>query len=334
MMERKLSAIAGLLLLCCTLTDQTHQHTVQKPTLTSQGQDCTAIKDSSPNAQSGIYIIQPKGVHKPFKMERKLSAIAGLLLLCCTLTDQTHQHKVQKPTLTSQGQDCTAIKDSSPNAQSGIYIIQPKGVPVPFNVYCEMLADGGWTVFQRRTGGKVSFQRNWAEYKHGFGYLEKDHWLGLAKVWALTRSNDQKSILRVGLWDFEGGSAFAEYRDFRIGDEAAAYKLSVGTYKGTAGDAIRGAYSGIDQNGFGFSTKDRDNDGCSPCIFGDIAERECSSSEGGGGWWFSRCGSANLHGDWHPAGDNIGWASGVHWRTWKGPAPYSLQATRMMVKSV
>ena len=102
----------------------------------------------------------------------------------------------------------------------------------------------------------------------------------------------------------------------------------------SVGDAIRGKYTGIDQNGFGFSTTDKDNDGCSPCIFGDIAEDECSFSEGGGGWWYSRCGSASLNGDWHPAGEHIGWASGLHWETWKGRVPYSARASRMMIKAV
>ncbi|MEQ2282030.1 hypothetical protein AMECASPLE_036343, partial [Ameca splendens] len=97
-------------------------------------------------------------------------------------------------------------------------------------------------------------------------------------------------------------------------------------------DAIRGTYPGIDQNSFGFSTIDRDNDGCSLCIFGDIPEAECALTEGGG-WWYSRCGSASLNGVWHPFGEHIGWASGLHWLTWKPPAPYSAKATRMMIKS-
>lgn len=101
----------------------------------------------------------------------------------------------------------------------------------------------------------------------------------------------------------------------------------------TKGDAIRGEYPDLDQNGHRFSTTDRDNDGCSPCLFGDILEHECASSDGGG-WWYSRCGSASLNGDWHPAGSHMGWASGLHWLTWKGPKPYSVKATRMMIKSV
>lgn len=231
------------------------------------------------------------------------------------------------------GTDCTEIKSLSPNALSGIYTIQPSGVKKPFMVYCEMRKDGGWTVIQRRSGGKVSFDRNWKEYKWGFGTIQDDHWLGLAKIWALTKSKHQKSKLRVDLWDFEGGSAYASYHDFRISGEKAAYQLHVGKYSGTAGDAIRGANTGKDQNGYGFSTYDVDNDGCSPCIFGDIAVNSCSTKEDGG-WWFSHCGSANLHGIWHPKGSNRGWASGLHWHTWRFPEPYSAKKTRMMVKTI
>lgn len=62
-----------------------------------------------------------------------------------------------------------------------------------------------------------------------------EHWLGLAKIWALTKSKQQKSTLRVELWDFEGGSVYANYQNFRIGNEKTAYKLHVGKYSGTAG---------------------------------------------------------------------------------------------------
>ncbi|XP_076862816.1 angiopoietin-related protein 5-like isoform X2 [Brachyhypopomus gauderio] len=203
----------------------------------------------------------------------------------------------------------------------------------PRQVYCKMLENEGWTVIQTRTGRRVSFNQNWKSYRDGFGKLQKDHWLGLAKVWALTKDKKRNSVLQVDLWDFEGGYAFAQYQNFSIGNERTAYKLHVGAYSGNAGDAIRGAYAGIDENGFGFSTLDRDNDGCSPCIFGDIAMNTCSGMAGGGGWWFSRCGSADLSGEWHPARNNRGWASGLHWNTWKGPEPYSVKATCMRIKS-
>lgn len=240
---------------------------------------------------------------------------------------------------TAHGTDCSQIKKFHPGAHSGVYMIKPIGVRMHFKVYCEMRADGGWTVFQRRTGGAVSFARKWAAYKHGFGELHDDHWLGLQKLWLITRGWGTRWVLRVDLCDFEGGGAFAEYRDFKLGSENQAYRLTVGAYSGTAGDAIRGIdpvhgpIPGMDQTGFGFSTKDRDNDGCSPCIFGDIAMDNCSQEDGNGGWWYSRCGSAGLHGDWHSGDDNRGWASGLHWGTWKGPGPYSARATRMMIKT-
>ncbi|KAL7867472.1 hypothetical protein SRHO_G00088560 [Serrasalmus rhombeus] len=262
-------------------------------------------------------------------MMRVMTGWVGLLLVTvCVVTAEVAVREQKNTKLLT---DCTNIKKVLPNAPSGTYTIQPSEDKRKFKVYCEMLPDGGWTVLQRRTGGQVSFNRNWKEYENGFGDLKRDHWLGLYKIWALT--DGKRSTLRVDLWDFQGGSAFAQYQNFSVGDSRTNYKLQVGAYSGNAGDAIRGAYAGIDQNGYGFSTSDRDNDGCSPCIFGDIATNDCSAKSGGG-WWFSRCGSANLHGDWHPKADNRFWASGLHWLTWRGPVPYSAKATRMMIKTV
>lgn len=238
-----------------------------------------------------------------------------------------------KKAVTPEGTDCRDIKSKNPQASSGVFLIQPTGVKAPFKVYCEMRSDGGWTVFQKRSGAQVKFDRNWTAYKNGFGNLTNDHWLGLKKVFSLTKSKNKRWTMRVELQDHEGATAFAEYNNFKLGTERSGYKLKVGKYRGTAGDAIRGVTKGQDQNGFGFSAMGRDNDGCDPCLFGDIAQMECVASDGGG-WWFSRCGSASLHGYWHPAGDHIGWASGLHWDTWKTGAPYSLKATRMMIKSM
>ena len=54
--------------------------------------------------------------------------------------------------------------------QDGVYTIDP-GCMTPFQVYCDM-RNGQWIVFQRRRNGQENFNRNWKEYKNGFGSLK------------------------------------------------------------------------------------------------------------------------------------------------------------------
>lgn len=51
----------------------------------------------------------------------------------------------------------------------------------------------------------------------------------------MTMDKTKKWTLRVDLWDHEGGIAFAEYQDFRLGNKKSAFKLHVGQYSGDAG---------------------------------------------------------------------------------------------------
>uniref|UniRef100_A0A672J7Y6 Fibrinogen C-terminal domain-containing protein n=1 Tax=Salarias fasciatus TaxID=181472 RepID=A0A672J7Y6_SALFA len=206
----------------------------------------------------------------------------------------------------TSGSDCTEIKRRLPESESGVYMIHPAASRIPFKVYCEMGADGGWTVIQKRTGAAVSFEQNWASYEHGFGHLTWDHWLGLNKIHWLTQS--KRMTLRVDLWDNEGKTAYAEYKDFSLGIPQSNYELRVGRYSGTAGDAIRDPSSDLvsgpdrydGQNGYGFSTSDRDNDSCGNCIINFyIFFKKCTDIYSGG-WWFSGCGSANLNGPYRP----------------------------------
>ena len=56
-------------------------------------------------------------------------------------------------------------------------------------VFCNMEENGGgWLVFQRRFDGSESFERTWEEYKHGFGDVENEHWLGNKWLNLLTNS--------------------------------------------------------------------------------------------------------------------------------------------------
>ena len=65
----------------------------------------------------------------------------------------------------------------------------------------------------------------------------EDQWLGLERVSNLTRTPGTTWVLRVDLWDHEGGTAYAEYSDFRLANEEQAYQLTVGHYQGNAGMA-------------------------------------------------------------------------------------------------
>lgn len=114
---------------------------------------------------------------------------------------------------------------------------------------------GGWTLVQRRRDvlPREDFFRSWEEYAEGFGDASSgEFWLGLDAIHALTAQ--AATELRVDLADFEGESRFAKYSSFSVGDRDDFYRLTVGGYSGTAGDAM--AY----HNGMPFSAKDKDLD--------------------------------------------------------------------------
>ena len=90
---------------------------------------------------------------------------------------------------------------------------------------------GGWTVFQRRQDASVDFYRGWQDYKHGFGDLYGNFWLGLDKIHRLSNTSENVS-LRVDLEDFDNTEVYARYETFSVSSESERYKLQVGTFSG------------------------------------------------------------------------------------------------------
>ncbi|XP_061190416.1 ryncolin-1-like [Saccostrea echinata] len=186
-------------------------------------------------------------------------------------------------------QDC---KDFLENGQinSGVFEIYPYGtVSSPVKVYCDMeTMDGGWTVIQKRVDGSQSFNKNWAEYKNGFGSPEQDVWIGNDVINQLTKENDSSLYVTITLEN--GETKYELYDQFSVSDEAEKYKLFLaGNATGTLGDRMRNPGDPpLHLPGMYFSTPDRDND------------HDAGSCAAGlkGGWWFNRCHQAFLNGLW------------------------------------
>ena len=130
----------------------------------------------------------------------------------------------------------------------------------PFQVYCDM-RNGQWIVFQRRRNGQENFDRNWEEYKNGFGNLKWELWLGNEKIHCLTFATCLAE-LRIDMGDNTGRKAHAIYDYFALESERTKNKIHLGKYTGTAGDALRACTWVPVRNleGMPFSTPDRDND--------------------------------------------------------------------------
>lgn len=105
-------------------------------------------------------------------------------------------------------------------------------------VLCDWkLAGSGWTVIQRRKDGSENFNRNWSDYKLGFGDLRGEFFIGLEKLSLLTQS--QPHELYIYLEDFHNEFRYARYSNFLVGNESESYMIKTfGEYSGNADDAL------------------------------------------------------------------------------------------------
>ncbi|XP_064596019.1 angiopoietin-related protein 6-like [Liolophura sinensis] len=204
--------------------------------------------------------------------------------------------------------DCWDLKMYHCVDKSGLYNVSVDGKS--YVVYCDMATDGGgWTVFQRRFNGNVNFNRNWEEYKNGFGRIrDGEFWWGNENLYVFTR--DRRMRVRIDMSD-EMNSTFVEYDGFWISHESDYYRLNVEGFRGRGGEAfLQPVWEEESHNNMMFSTKDRDRDG---------SLANCAAHFGGG-WWYNDCYAANLNGV-YPRPDDRKTPS-LQWKPWKGAKKY------------
>ena len=79
---------------------------------------------------------------------------------------------------------------------------------------------GGWTVIQRRNTGLLDFDRDWDEYKVGFGKhgADDEMWFGTENIYQLTAGIGQGVHVRFELTGSHTSKiAVTQYGDFRVG---------------------------------------------------------------------------------------------------------------------
>uniref|UniRef100_A0A674GDT4 Fibrinogen C-terminal domain-containing protein n=1 Tax=Taeniopygia guttata TaxID=59729 RepID=A0A674GDT4_TAEGU len=219
---------------------------------------------------------------------------AQLLNVCAKGRRQREIHPPKKKKSLSEGfnnqllfpasawpKDCSEIPRGS---HSGVYIIQPKGLH-HLVVYCEMnVTHGGWTVIQRnQRDTPVTWAESWSTYKFGFGNVRTEYWLGTEYIHQIAKQKVYQ--VRFVIQDSADNLSFADYNLFSVEDESHGYRLRLGSYNGTAGDAMTSDNPNSMHDNMKFSTKDQDQ---------DTYSKNCAYSYEGG-WWYSSCYSVRLN---------------------------------------
>ncbi|XP_034108978.1 ficolin-2-like [Drosophila albomicans] len=198
------------------------------------------------------------------------------------------------------------------NRNSGIYQIRiPDYSLHPFIVSCdEDSHGGGWTIVLHRQDGSVDFFLFWKQYKNGFGNVKGEFFIGLEKLYAMTKELDQELI--IVMEDVKGEKRYAKYNRFAIDSEANQYALKVlGEYSGDAGDSLSAHVN------HKFTTQDRDNDG----------HKDNCAKMFTGAWWYASCHTSNLMGKYNDST----FGKGINWLAFTTHTA-SLKRVQMMIR--
>jgi len=158
--------------------------------------------------------------------------------------------------------DCLSVRNLWPEAPSGVYRINPYCESML--VRCRMTPSTTSIVMQRRQYGDVSFNVDYSTYENGFGYLVGDFFLGLKKIYLLTKAANVHNVIYST--PAFNSMATAAQGLISIGSAETYYALTASL------DAI--SYTNIP-----FGTVDRHS---------DVQTSACASQQTSG-WWFGNC---------------------------------------------
>lgn len=231
-----------------------------------------------------------------FNTQSKMCSLNKLYSACdpsnMTVIEEGWRSFIQRPA--TMPQNCKEIFRRG-TIISGVYTIYPweKSNPNyrPVQVYCDMITEGGgWTAIQRRVNGEESFNRNWTDYKRGFGSPHGDYWIGNDAIHQLTKGRNSRLVVTINLRQ-SNLTLYQVYGQFSVCSEDQNYKLNLANPgNGSLDDGMLHPSSIYNLTGMQFSTFDADH---------DMTRDNCAATYEGG-WWFNACHGAFLNGPWLP----------------------------------
>ena len=160
--------------------------------------------------------------------------------------------------------------------KTGVYKVRPDpAIENDIYIYCDHdTDDGGWLVFQRRSGnGTLNMTQSWDMYRDGFGNVSTEFWIGNKYLSQLTNHTAYEIMF---VFTRANGSVLKKTKcdAFNVSSEEENYRLQLGSCEGPDAEILK--YS----NWTEFSTLDKDNGFGSLNCTDDIT-----------GWWYGSCDS-------------------------------------------
>ena len=160
----------------------------------------------------------------------------------------------------------------------GTYTVDPTGNRSNFTQALVNCDEDGWTNIMVRGDywdPEDNFYRDTWNYKEGFGSLDKEHWLGLDKIYELTKNGDYEMRLRMTDWDDVTKEVF--YATFRIIDQTTYGLTATGFYPAHHSEGLFDAFGLSADGATGFTTFNDDHD--------NWAVGNCAVQLQGAGWF-------------------------------------------------